>query len=104
RTARWPELQSLVERSIERSPASPADRAPLRLRLGDLHRDRLGDAETARRCYAEAAGEDPRNARAHEALAELAHAAGDEPAFARHAAAAAEALSPHPRAAAWLRR
>lgn len=100
----WEPLKDLYTRGLALAPANPAERSPLRLRLGDLYRDRFADPAEATRQYAIAAEEDPRNARAHESLAELAIAVGDDVAYARHASAAAEALSPHPRAAAWLRK
>lgn len=100
----WEQLKVFYTRALELAPGNPVERSPLRLGLGDLLRDRFAQPDEAKRQYELAASEDPRNAQAHESLATLALAVGDDLQYAKHAAAAAEALSPHPRAADWLRR
>ncbi|MEZ4393591.1 MAG: tetratricopeptide repeat protein [Polyangiales bacterium] len=70
RAERWDDLLALLSRTAD-AAEEPARRAQLRALMGDVVRDRVGDAQGALARYREALGDDPANATARAGAAGL---------------------------------
>ncbi len=72
----WPELAHILSTRADAAGASPRGR-DLRVEAADLYEHRLGDTKRAREIYDAILQDDPGHAKAGEALARIAEAAGD---------------------------